>query len=75
MNNLCTEKKLLSKNEKLEILQKYFSESINQTKLRKIYNIKNIGYISNWIRTFNKILESYKLPPIINKKDNKLIIG
>jgi hypothetical protein len=74
MSFLENTKTQLTKIEKLNILQEYFVTDLNQSELRRKYSIGDIGYITNWISSFNILLKDIGLKSIVNTKSDPVTV-
>ena len=42
--------------------------------MKNLYNIGDSGYITNWIKMFNKELKKLSMEILINKKSDKIVV-
>lgn len=68
MDKKKVKKKIISRDQKLEIIQKYLLENKTQTELGREHNINGSSYIPNWINSFNFELKQLNGNPLIDKK-------
>ncbi len=67
MDKKKAEKKIISRELKLEIIQKYLLENKTPTELGREHNINGSSYISNWLTSFNFELKQLNGNPLIDK--------
>jgi len=66
-NQKSSGKKIFTRDQKIEIIQKYLSTNLTQTELAKEYSINISSFIHNWINSLNFELKQINGEPLIDK--------